>query len=103
MFIISMRRLGTFRPLVIFVTLCIRRYPFLPFAQQQITLFNEEDFAYTLGGPEPDDLVDNFQLRSVNLNQLPALEGQGISMTLINLGPCAINLPYVHPRATEAT
>ena len=46
--------------------------------QQQITLFNEEDFVFGLGGPEPDDLVDNFQLRGVNLNQLPALEGQGI-------------------------
>eukprot|EP00904_Undaria_pinnatifida_P006383 jgi/Undpi1/2875/HiC_scaffold_14.g06252.m1 len=70
-------------------------------AQQQITLFNEGDFAYTLGGPEPSDLVDGFQLRSVNLNQLAALEEQGISMTLVNLGPCAINLPHIHPRATE--
>ncbi|CAN0442552.1 unnamed protein product, partial [Laminaria digitata] len=68
---------------------------------QQITLFNEDDFAFSLGGPEPDNLVDNFQLRGVNLNQLPALEGQGISMALVNLGPCAINLPHVHPRATE--
>eukprot|EP00904_Undaria_pinnatifida_P006373 jgi/Undpi1/2866/HiC_scaffold_14.g06243.m1 len=70
-------------------------------AQQQITLFNPEDFAFSLGGPEPSNLVDNFQLRSVNLNQLPALEGQGLSMVLVNLGPCAMNLPHVHPRATE--
>eukprot|EP00904_Undaria_pinnatifida_P006385 jgi/Undpi1/2877/HiC_scaffold_14.g06254.m1 len=70
-------------------------------AQQQVTLFNEDDFAFSLGGPGPSDLVDGFQLRGVNLNQLPALEGQGISMALVNLGPCAINLPHVHPRATE--
>eukprot|EP00904_Undaria_pinnatifida_P006379 jgi/Undpi1/2871/HiC_scaffold_14.g06248.m1 len=70
-------------------------------AQQQITMFNPEDFVFSLGGPEPSELVDNFQLRGVNLNQLPALEEQGISMALVNLGPCAINLPHVHPRATE--
>ena len=75
--------------------------PFVCPLQQQITLFNEEDFIFPLGGPEPDNLVDNVELRAVNLNQLPALEGQGISMTLVNLGPCAINLPHIHPRATE--
>ena len=71
--------------------------------QQQITAFDKEDFAFALGGPEPDNLVDNFQLRGVNLNQLPALAGQGISMAIVNLGPCAINLPHVHPRATEVS
>ena len=71
--------------------------------QQQITAFDKEDFVFALGGPEPDNLVDNFQLRGVNLNQLPALAGQGISMALVNLGPCAINLPHVHPRATEVS
>eukprot|EP00904_Undaria_pinnatifida_P006376 jgi/Undpi1/2869/HiC_scaffold_14.g06246.m1 len=70
-------------------------------AQQQISLFHPEDFAFSLGGPEPSNLVDNFQLRGVNVNQLPALDDQGISMALVNLGPCAINLPHVHPRATE--
>ncbi|CAN0470066.1 unnamed protein product, partial [Scytosiphon promiscuus] len=71
--------------------------------QDRITAFNNEDFAFSLGGPEPDNLVDNFQLRGVNLNQLPALEGQGISMAIVNLGPCAINLPHIHPRATEVS
>ncbi|CAM9923033.1 unnamed protein product [Ectocarpus sp. 6 AP-2014] len=70
-------------------------------AQQQITLFNPEDFVFSLGGPGPDALVDGFQIRFVNVNQLPALDGQGISMALVNLDPCAINLPHIHPRATE--
>ncbi|CAN0308541.1 unnamed protein product, partial [Ectocarpus sp. 8 AP-2014] len=70
-------------------------------AQQQITLFNPEDFVFSLGGPEPDALVEGFQIRFVNVNQLPALDGQGISMALVNLDPCAINLPHIHPRATE--
>ena len=64
-------------------------------------MFNPEDFAFSLGGPEPDGAVEGFQLRAVNLNQLPALEGQGISMALVNLDACAINLPHIHPRATE--
>ena len=64
-------------------------------------MFNPEDFTFSLGGPEPDAPGNGVQLRAVNLNQLPALEGQGISMALVNLDPCGINLPHVHPRATE--
>ena len=64
-------------------------------------MFNPEDFAFTLGGPEPEAPVNGFQLRGVNLNNLPALEGQGISMALVNLDACTINLPHIHPRATE--
>eukprot|EP00903_Cladosiphon_okamuranus_P019872 g18265.t1 len=70
-------------------------------APQQITLFNPEDYTFSLGGPEPDAPVNGFQFRAVNVNQLPALEGQGISMALVNLDACAINLPHLHPRATE--
>ena len=71
--------------------------------QQEITMFNPEDFAFSLGGPEPSAPVDGFQLRAVNLDNLPALAGQGISMVLFNLDACTINLPHVHPRATEVT
>lgn len=56
---------------------------------------------YELGGPFPDNLVDGLQFRGVTLSQLPALQGQGISMALVNLDPCTINLPHIHPRATE--
>jgi hypothetical protein len=31
----------------------------------------------------------------------PALIGNGIAMTVGYLGPCGINLPHTHPRATE--
>lgn len=73
------------------------------FSQQQITDFDAEDFAFQLGGPEPDAPVDGFELRSASVRQLPALEGQGISMSIVNLGPCAINQPHTHPRATEVS
>ena len=66
-------------------------------------MFNPEDFAFSLGGPEPSAPVNGFQIRGVNLNNLPALEGQGISMALVNLDACTINLPHIHPRATEVS
>lgn len=66
-------------------------------------MFDAEDFAFSIGGPEPDNLVDGFQLRGVTVSQLPALQGQGIAMGVVNLGPCTINLPHIHPRATEVS
>ena len=85
----------------------VRRYTltfcFLPLAAKKNTLLNAEDVTYALSGPEPDKLVDGRQLRGVSLAQLPAVEGQGISMTLVNLEPCAINLPHIHPRASDVS
>ena len=68
-------------------------------------MFNPKDFVFSLGGPGPEGPApDNgVQFRGVNLNQLPALEGQGIAMGLVNLDACAINLPHLHPRATEVS
>jgi hypothetical protein len=31
----------------------------------------------------------------------PAIVGNGISMAVANLGPCGLNTPHTHPRATE--
>ncbi|CAN0415931.1 unnamed protein product [Pylaiella littoralis] len=70
-------------------------------AQERVTMFNMEDFVFTLGGPEPDTLVDGQQLRLATVSQIPALEGYGVSMGIVNLDPCTINLPHIHPRATE--
>lgn len=64
-------------------------------------MFNPADFVFSLGGPEPDASVNGFQSRSVNLNNFPTLEGQGVAMVLFNVDACAINLPHIHPRATE--
>lgn len=32
---------------------------------------------------------------------MPALIGEGVSMTLGFIGPCGINTPHTHPRASE--
>jgi len=38
---------------------------------------------------------------SANAATFPALIGHGVSMTIGDIGPCGINLPHIHPRATE--
>lgn len=38
---------------------------------------------------------------AANARTFPALIGNGIAMTVGYLGPCGINLPHTHPRATE--
>lgn len=60
--------------------------------QERIGLLSPEDFAFTLGGPKPDPPVNGFEIRGATLCQIPALEGQGIAMALVNLAPCTINL-----------
>ncbi|CAN0344326.1 unnamed protein product, partial [Pylaiella littoralis] len=69
--------------------------------QARITAYDAEDFVFPLGTTEATNLINGFQIRGVNVNQLPALDGYGISMALVNLDPCTINLPHLHPRATE--
>lgn len=72
-------------------------------SQEKISSFDADDFVFKLGGPEPEAVVDGVELRSASVKQFPALEGQGLSVTIVNLGPCAINHPYVRPRATEVS
>lgn len=70
------------------------------FLQEKISAFDAEDFVFQLGGPDPDVLFDGVRVRSASVAQFPALEGQGLSTILVNIGPCGINQPRVHPRAT---
>ncbi|CAN0244247.1 unnamed protein product, partial [Ectocarpus sp. 4 AP-2014] len=69
--------------------------------QQSVGMLDASNFTYSLGGPEPSTLVDGFQIRPAFLAQFPALEGYGIAMALVNMDACTINLPHLHPRATE--
>ena len=40
-------------------------------------------------------------IRQLSVSQFPTLANMGISYTYFELAPCGINLPHVHPRATE--
>jgi len=37
----------------------------------------------------------------IDLSNFPALKDEGVSYSLFNIEPCGINLPHLHPRATE--
>jgi len=65
-----------------------------------------------IGVLEDSDFVFNFNNATVakgndgdtiaaNVANFPVLLGEGLSMTVGHLGPCGMNSPHTHPRATE--
>jgi oxalate decarboxylase/phosphoglucose isomerase-like protein (cupin superfamily) len=63
--------------------------------------FEAIDFVYPLAGVEAESNGLGGTIRALSVSTLPSLEGQGIAYTLFEIEPCGINLPHVHPRATE--
>ncbi|CAM9889687.1 unnamed protein product [Chrysoparadoxa australica] len=62
--------------------------------------FDDEDFTLDLAGLDVTPQAGG-TVQGGNLANWPALDGQGLSVALFNLEPCGINLPHVHPRASE--
>lgn len=65
---------------------------------------NDEDFTYDFQNPPTElGIATGLAGRTVTANRLtmPSLIGTGSAMTLGFLGPCGMNTPHVHPRATE--
>jgi hypothetical protein len=58
-------------------------------------------FVYNLTGMVNPTKIANNTIRPSSVKQFPALENMGISCTLFELAPCGINLPHIHPRASE--
>ena len=71
--------------------------------KEKIASFAVEDFVLPLGGPDPDNTVNGVQLRIALFQTLPVLEGQGLSMGVLNVEACAVNPPHIHPRAAEVS
>ena len=63
--------------------------------------FDKEDFVFDLLGSVPASITSAGTIQSVDVVHLPSLAGQGLSYSLFTIEPCGINLPHVHPRATE--
>ena len=63
--------------------------------------FQNQDFVFDLAGSQPATMGKAGTGQQVNVGNLPSLKGEGVSYTLFNIDPCGINLPHVHPRATE--
>jgi oxalate decarboxylase/phosphoglucose isomerase-like protein (cupin superfamily) len=63
--------------------------------------FNAKDFVYNLFGSQPNVVGQGGTGRRADINDLPSLQGLGVSSVFFKIDPCAINLPHVHPRGTE--
>jgi len=63
--------------------------------------FSESDFVFGLLESDIESSGTGGTIQVANIASMPALAGTGISYTLFNINPCAINLPHLHPRATE--
>jgi len=63
--------------------------------------FDKSDFVFDLLGSVPGAMTSAGTIQTLDVGNLPSLAGQGLSYALINIEPCGINLPHVHPRATE--
>eukprot|EP01024_Parvocaulis_polyphysoides_P014024 TRINITY_DN1561_c4_g1_i1.p2 TRINITY_DN1561_c4_g1~~TRINITY_DN1561_c4_g1_i1.p2 ORF type:complete len:256 (-),score=37.89 TRINITY_DN1561_c4_g1_i1:503-1270(-) len=61
--------------------------------------FQAEDFVFDLFGALED--TPGGQISPLDVANLPSLQGSGISQSLFVIDPCGINLPHIHPRATE--
>lgn len=40
-------------------------------------------------------------VKPVDVETMPSLEGEGVSYSVFQIEPCGLNLPHVHPRASE--
>jgi hypothetical protein len=58
-------------------------------------------FVYNLVGMANPTKIANNTILPSSVKQFPALENMGISYTRFELAPCGINLPHIHPRASE--
>ena len=69
----------------------------LDFRQQ----FNATDFEYDLKNSVNTAKGPSGSIRIATVKQMPSLSGEGLSLGLLSIDPCGINLPHHHPRATE--
>ena len=70
-------------------------------AVEKLSGFKSSDFVHDLGKDKPTFQSGNNTIKQLGVSQFPTLANMGISYTLFELQPCGINLPHIHPRATE--
>ena len=70
-------------------------------AVEELSDFKSSDFVHDLGRDKPTSQSGNNTIKQLSVAQFPTLANMGISYTLFELQPCGINLPHLHPRATE--
>lgn len=68
---------------------------------EQRQVFAASDFLYDVAAAPSEASGSAGTIKPVSVSQMPALKGEGVSFTVFQIEPCGINLPHVHPRATE--
>jgi len=71
---------------------------------ERISLLNDTDFVFDFYHPNASAFSASGLDGKVVIakrDTFPALTGNGIALAVGFLGPCALNTPHIHPRATE--
>ena len=75
-----------------------------PTEVERINILNDTDFVFDFLNPPPNAITSDGPdgtIVTARRDTFPALVGNGIAMSLGHLGPCGLNTPHIHPRATE--
>lgn len=70
----------------------------------RINLLNDTDFVFDFFNPAPDSITASGldgHIVTAKRDTFPALVGSGLALSVGFLGPCGLNTPHTHPRATE--
>jgi len=73
-------------------------------AVDRINLLSDTDFVFDFFNPTTDEVTatgPDGRIVSAKRDTFPALTDNGIAMSVGFLGPCGLNTPHMHPRATE--
>ncbi|XP_024366024.1 uncharacterized protein [Physcomitrium patens] len=82
-------------------TLDMNDLDFIPEVRQRAA-FDSNDFIFKFQSVTEETPFGNLRTMFVNDNPaLATLPGEGAAQNLVTVGPCAINQPHNHPRATE--
>jgi oxalate decarboxylase/phosphoglucose isomerase-like protein (cupin superfamily) len=63
--------------------------------------FQPQDFVFDVGRKVKDSIGLGGIIKIVTSEELKSLSGEGVALVLLELEPCSINPPHLHPRATE--
>lgn len=63
--------------------------------------FSAADFLYDVDAAPSSVSGTAGTVKPVDVETMPSLVGEGVSYSVFQIEPCGINLPHVHPRASE--
>lgn len=63
--------------------------------------FTAPDFVYDVNAAPSSVNGVAGTVKPVDVETMPSLVGEGVSYSVFQIEPCGINLPHVHPRASE--